>query len=337
MTCHSRSAPALIFVVFLFGSVPSAVAGAPATDALPSTPQGWVDRMSHALQTLNFEGTFVYLRDGHLETMRIVHVVEADGGERERVMALTGPAREIIRDDQEVTCILPDSKSIVVEKRRPHLPFPAAVPTGANQRDRYYEFRMLPRYRVTGRMAQAVAIIPKDRYRYGYRLYMDETTGLPLESVILDRAGRQVEQIQFTSLKVLQHADPRALVPDIDHDKGYTFHRQEGDDTVGIPGTSHWVVSSAPPGFVQTMYSRRILPGSSNPVEHLVFSDGLASVSVYVEKADGVKVLLHGASRMGAVNAYGRRVGAYQVTVVGEVPEATVSAIGQALRYDPNE
>lgn len=337
MTHPFRGAPALILVAFLFGPVPGAVAGEPAAGTMPSTPQGWVDRMSRALQTRNFEGTFVYLRDGQLETMRIVHVVEADGGERERVMALTGPAREIIRDDQEVTCILPDSKSVVVEKRRPHLPFPIAVPTGTNQRDRYYEFRMLPRYRVTGRMAQAVAIIPKDRYRYGYRLYMDESTGLPLESVILDQAGRQVEQILFTSLKVLEHADPRTLVPDIDRDKGYTFHRQEGDETVGIPGTSHWVVGHAPPGFVQTMYSRRVLPGSRNPVEHLVLSDGLASVSVYVEKADGSRELLRGASRMGAVNAYGRRIGAYQVTVVGEVPEVTVSAIGEALHYDSAE
>ncbi|GBE09560.1 sigma factor AlgU regulatory protein MucB precursor [bacterium BMS3Bbin12] len=301
--------------------------------ALPSTPQGWLERMSQALRSRSFEGTFVYLHSGQIETMRIVHEAQAGGGERERVLALNGPARQIVRDDQEITCILPDRKLVVVEKRRPHLPFPIIVPIDTARLRPYYVFQMFGHHRVAGRAAQAIAILPRDRYRYGYYLYMDVATGLPLESVVLNEHGRRVEQILFTSLKVVEHIPPRELEPESVAGKGFTFYRQEGGESPGIPGTNHWVLGPVPAGFAQIMYTRRRLPGSRNPVQHLVLSDGLASVSVYIEKpVDGKG--LRGVSHMGAVNAYGRMTDGHQITVVGEVPEATVRAVSDALHYD---
>lgn len=323
-------------LLFSFAVLVAAAAGARAearSTALPGTPQGWLERMSRALRSRSFEGTFVYLHSGQIETMRIVHEAQADGGERERILALNGPARQIVRDDQEITCILPDRKLVVVEKRRPHLPFPIIVPIDTARLRPYYVFQMFGRHRVAGRATQAIAILPRDRYRYGYYLYMDVTTGLPLESVVLNEHGRRVEQILFTSLKVVDHIPPRELKPELLTGKGFTFYRQEGGESPGIPGTNHWVLGPVPAGFTQIMYTRRRLPGSRNPVQHLVLSDGLASVSVYIEKpVDGKG--LRGASHIGAVNAYGRMTDGYQITVVGEVPEATVRAVSDALRYD---
>ncbi len=324
-------------LLFSFAVLVAVAAGARAgtrPTALPSTPQGWLERMSRALRSRSFEGTFVYLHSGQIETVRIVHEAQADGGERERVLALNGPARQIIRNDQEITCILPDRKLVVVEKRRPHLPFPIIVPIDTARLRSYYVFRMFGHHRVAGRAAQAIAILPRDQYRYGYHLYMDEATGLPLESVVLNEHGLRVEQILFTSLEVVDHIPPRELEPGPVAGKGFTFYRQEGGKNPGLPGTNHWVLGPVPAGFAQIMYTRRRLPGSRNPVQHLVLSDGLASVSVYIEKpVDGKG--LRGASHMGAVNAYGRMTDGYQITVVGEVPEATVRAVSDALRYDP--
>jgi sigma-E factor negative regulatory protein RseB len=330
--------PAALLLSF---AVLAAVAGGAGAEtrstALPGTPQGWLERMSRALRNRSFEGTFVYLHSGQIETMRIAHEAQADGGERERVLALNGPARQIIRDDQKIICILPDRRLVVVEKRRPHLPFPIVVPIDTARLRPYYAFRMFGHHRVAGRAAQAIAILPKDRYRYGYHLYMDEATGLPLESVVLNEHGRRVEQILFTSLKVVDHIPLRELEPESVAGKGFTFYRQEDDENPGVPGINHWVLGPLPAGFVQIMYTRRRLPGSRNPVQHLVLSDGLASVSVYIEKPVDGKEFLRGALHMGAVNAYGRMTDGYQVTVVGEVPEATVRAVSDALRYDSVE
>ncbi len=313
------------------------VAGAACADTLPTTPQGWLERMSQSLRSRSFEGTFVYLHSGHLETMRIFHEAEPDGGERERVVALNGPARQVIRDDQEVTCILPDRHSVVVEKRRPRLPFPITVSIDPERLRAYYRFRMFGRHRVAGREAQAVAIDPRDRFRYGYHLYMDLTTGLPLESVVLDEGGRRVERILFTSLKLTNDIPPQELSPPPKAIHGFTFYRQENQEAPGVPASNPWTLGSLPAGFRQILFARRMLPGSRNPVEHLVLSDGLASVSVYIEKPAGGREFLRGASHMGAVHAYGRMLDGYQVTVVGEVPAATVRAVSDALQFNPGD
>lgn len=325
---------ALLAVAALPSGASAATAGATAPGATtPATPQAWLERMSRALRTRSFEGTFVYVHSGHVDAMRILHQVEPGGGERERVLALNGPARQIIRDDHEVTCILPDRRSVVVEKRRPHLPFPISIPIDTRQLRPYYEFHMFGHHRVAGRTAQAVAIVPKDRFRYGYHLYMDVATGLPLESVVLNERGQRVEQILFTSLTLTKHIPRSELEPKLNGAKGFTFYRPEGGGGPGIPGINHWVLGTLPAGFAQVMYTRRRLPGSSNPVQHLVISDGLASVSVYIEKPANGTQFLRGISHLGAVNAYGRMIDGYQVTVVGEVPEATVRAVSNALRY----
>ena len=91
--------------------------------------------------------TTVYLHDGKLDAMRIIHQ-NVGGDEKERLVSLTGSAREVIRDNQSVTCILPDSKSVMVGRSRPRQPFPV-LPRDLESLEKYYRFENVGDDRMT--------------------------------------------------------------------------------------------------------------------------------------------------------------------------------------------
>ncbi|MGD2055826.1 MAG: sigma-E factor regulatory protein RseB domain-containing protein, partial [Gammaproteobacteria bacterium] len=158
----------------------------------------WLDEMSGALQTLDYDGTFVYLHDGKLEAMRIIHQVD-DEGEKERLISLTGSAREVVRDNETVTCIMSDSKSVMVGQSRPRQPFPV-VPRDVDSLFAYYRIEALGADRIAGNMAQVIAITPRDAYRYGYRFWIDKDSKMLLKSDLNDANGRPIEQVMFTRM-----------------------------------------------------------------------------------------------------------------------------------------
>ena len=68
----------------------------------------YVNKMGTALQTLNYHGTLVYINNGQVESIELFH--KNDGkDEIERLVHLSGEPREVIRDNDVVTCYLPDS------------------------------------------------------------------------------------------------------------------------------------------------------------------------------------------------------------------------------------
>lgn len=294
----------------------------------------WLRQMSMAGQSLNYRGTFVYLHQGRLEAMRIIHRA-AEGGEQERLVALTGEAREVIRDKERVTCILPKSKAVMVDRSLPRQPFPAALPRNLSELADNYEFLVQGEDRVSGLPARGILIRPRDDFRYGYRLWLDRDSGLLLKSELLDAAGSPVEQMMFTDIEVLDAVPDADLQPAL-QGEDYTRERHRaqppasGPTAVAASGAGDWTVEALPPGFMLTHRSRHAMPASTDEVEHLVFSDGLATVSVYIEPLG--ESGLNGASSMGAVNALGLRQGEHQITVVGEVPKLTVERIGGSVQ-----
>lgn len=292
----------------------------------------WLRQMSTASQTLNYRGTFVYLHQGRLEAMRIIHRA-AEGGEQERLVALTGEAREVIRDKERVTCILPKSKAVMVDRTLPRKPFPTDLPRNLGDLADNYEFLVQGEDRVSGLPARGILIRPRDTFRYGYRLWLDRDNGLLLKSELLDADGGPVEQMMFTDIEVLDSVPEADLRPAL-QGEDYTRQRQPPAATsaaaAAASAAGEWTVTGLPPGFMLTHRSRHALPASSDEVEHLVFSDGLATVSVYIEPQG--ESGLNGASSMGAVNALGLRQGKHQITVVGEVPRLTVERIGASVQ-----
>ena len=291
----------------------------------------WLDEMANAVQNLNYDGTFVYLHDGKLEAMRIFHSRDDLEGERERLVSLTGSAREVLRNNESVTCIMPDSKSVMVERSRPRQPFPV-VPRDLESLQDYYRFETIGDDRIAGYMTRVIAIIPRDTYRYGYRFWVDKDSKMFLRSEMSDADSQPIEQVMFTRLGIGGEISDTDLEASLTGD-GYTWYRHASRGATADAGDHEprWSVRRLPSGFVLTNYQRKRMRPNGKQTEHMVYSDGLATVSVYVEHPRADTDSFTGLSTMGAVNAYGAIVDGYQVTVVGEVPVVTVEMMARSV------
>lgn len=294
----------------------------------------WLGKMSSAIKNLDYEGTFVYAHGSTLEALTIVHS-NTVVGEAERLFSLVGAAREILREDDLLTCILPDDEAVVVEKSRPRKYLPAGL-LELNQRlSKYYDYRVIGPGRMTGRPAIMIGVMPRDPYRYGYRLWLDKKTALLLKSDMVNAEGKALEQVMFTSLKVMDRVGEESL-KSVSLEDGFKWFRSK-ETSPDSKALSGWKVKQLPGGFRMIENSEHHLAMGRQPVEHLVYTDGLSSVSVFIEKPDADSEAMEGVSYMGAVNAYGTMVSGYQVTVVGEVPEAAVKMIGESVYYTSHE
>jgi sigma-E factor negative regulatory protein RseB len=256
---------------------------------------------------LSYQGVFVYRRDEDLAAMRVIHLAHKEG-ERELLLTLTGEARETVRDSRRFGLM---GQQV------------AARLAGVES---YYRLAPVSRDRVAGRDARLIAVAPRDQFRYGYRLWLDAKTGLLLKSDLLSEQGRILEQVMFTSIELLPEKEKQRLLAEVDAQLVIPEERS------ATPAErSEWLVATVPVGF-QLITTRTTTPQGG--VAHMIYSDGLASVSVFIEaeQRSSEKPFI-GVSRMGAVNAYGNMVERHQVTVVGEVPEITVRTIGQSIRY----
>ena len=286
-----------------------------------------IERLISAARTLNYDATFVYSRDGQMHEMRIIHRY-ANGVERERLVTLSGSTREVLRDDTLVTCIIADRQAVVVGKSRPQALYGSAVLTGRGYRD-YYTLGLEGEDRVAGRTAEIVAIKPRDEFRFGYRLWVDQTSGLLLRSELLGGDNQVLERIVYLSLSTPEEIPDKLLEPEI---SGSGFSRYTSTPSKQAPSpSSEWGIGWLPPGFTMRERESTPLPEGRGPLEHQVYGDGLASLSVYIEELAPNAKSLDGVSRMGAMNAFGIMVGQYQVTIVGEVPGVTVQKVGRSV------
>jgi sigma-E factor negative regulatory protein RseB len=326
----SRAGPRLVFgwlgVVLAFASA-AAGAGAPPGD----DPFAWLERMRDASRALNYEGVFVYRHDGEIETLRVIHRV-TENGEQERLTSLNGARREVLRDRHRVTCILSDNRSVLVDESRSRGLFASALRQSDDRLRGQYRLSLAGQERVAGRLTREIRIEPADAFRYGYRLWLDEQTGLPLKSQLVDESGSTLEEFLFTTINLPDSIPDTMLEPEVSGE-GFDWHtttRGTGDDPTRK--RSDLLVGWVPPGFVKTADTREPLSGGHQPTEHVVFTDGLAAFSVYLERVDAVKAPFEGLSQMGAITAFGMRLGEHQVTVIGEVPKATVDRVGRSVQ-----
>lgn len=301
----------------------------PAVAAGESEVRRWLEQMINSVHSLTYEGTFVLLHDNHLESMKLIHAVSEDGTKTERLVSLNGHAREVVRDSASVTCIAPGSRSVSVGSRLRGGGFGAVFSMDLEALYEFYHFQLLQRARIAEREAQVVAILPKDGFRYGYRIYLDTNSFLPLKTDMLNADGKVISQIMFTNLRVaetLQEID----ISNMEGTAGYRWRNRGRIQPVTESSNPDWHFEALPAGFALTLQTRRA-NGEGGRTDHFVFSDGLASLSVYIEQEDRDSGLL-GASQMGAINAFGRELDGFQVTVVGQVPAQTVRKVAQAVR-----
>jgi sigma-E factor negative regulatory protein RseB len=294
-------------------------------DEAVDDPATVLSRMALAVERLEYEGTLVYLYGHQLTTLRIAH--RFDGGEsRESLLALNGPIRAVARDHRGVTCVLPDARPISVERARSGNGVLRSTPLDPDRLAPHYLIHPLGHSRVAGRDTDVIGIIPRDNLRYGYRFYVDQATGLPLKTDLMDHSATPIEQVMFTDLTVMGMATP-AQTAEPQH-TGQDAAETEGslppEQLVDVRDAG-WQFDALPSGFRVVAHER---PDSA--AEHFLLSDGLASVSVYIEADSGAG--LRGATRMGAVHAAGRMLDDRQVTAVGQVPADTIALILSNIR-----
>jgi len=304
----------------------------PAAEA--AGPDALLARMQHASRNLDYDGVFVYQRGDQLDSLRIIHKAGADGV-RERLVSLNGAPREIIRNDREVHCFLPDENAVLIEHRRAdNRNFPALLPESLAQLNRNYKIRVGKEGRVAGRTVRAVLIKPRDGLRYGYQLWADTATGLLLKAGLVDEHGAMLEQYMFAQINIGRPIAENDLKSQIPANK---FIRQPPEPAGAENAPRGWGAAELPAGFSLTTRMSRPRRNTRLPMEHIVYSDGLAVVSVFIEplpEQDGQESL-EGITRMGAVHVYNRTTNGHRVTVMGEVPAATVSMVGNSIHAPP--
>jgi sigma-E factor negative regulatory protein RseB len=327
--------------------VPCVLAGAlmttvPQLARSADDPREWLERMNKALATRNYDGTFFHISGGRVETMRIVHRVRS-GRVTERLQSLDGSGREFVRANNELTCYLPDQHTVLVEPRQDRGPFLGSLPQFDSSVGNFYRIEALPATQILGRPVRGIAVNPKDQFRFGYRLWLDEKTAMPLKTQLCDPRGQVIEQIFFARLEMPESIPDSDLAPTVRTD-GMRWVRQGPSIDNTSAALAAYRASQLPPGFRLTVQGTQTLGGASAPASHLVYSDGLATVSVFVEEQEAsttgvaaapdsqAQTPMQGLARVGSGYAFSTVVQGHQVTAVGEVPAQTVEFIAHSVK-----
>jgi len=311
---------------------PNATNATPATNA-PSAQSAleWLKKIADSSRTVSYSGTFVYQHGSRVETSRVVHYVNAAGGVFERLETLDGPPREIVRANDHVTAYIPDTRVVLIERRSTrHVPI--MLPEKLSDLTQFYEVVKLGMDRMGGFECVWISVVPKDKLRYGRKFCAELESGLPLRAQVFNEISQVIESFGFSQLtlggkfnrdQVTSRFEKRAAVQRWRVDRSALDVMEQAADT-------GWTVSNLPPGFRKSMEVKRTIAGRAVAMPHLVFSDGLAAISIFVEpklrELTGKPLI-----SQGAVHIYKRVLGEQIVTVLGEAPAATVMQIGNSM------
>ncbi|GAA0709096.1 MucB/RseB C-terminal domain-containing protein [Dokdonella soli] len=291
--------------------------------AEPGDAQDLLTRMSKAVRELDYQGSFVYEHDGRIDALRIFHAGGAN--ERERLLSLSGPRSEIVRSGSSITCLRNGAPAVLLPNRIGARLLPLIPDTRGHSFGNLYLLDVGGEDRVAGYRARIVDVAPRDNYRYGYRLWLEEATHLPLRSAIVDSAKRTLEQFMFVALDVGAAPKESDLTP------GSATDVTASPAEAPLGRAPLWRVAELPPGFVFAGAQR---PAQEpNQAEHLMYTDGLADVSVYVEPRDGNTP--SAADRMlkrGVLGIYSHDTGAWKITVLGDVPRVTLERMARSVQ-----
>lgn len=319
----------------------------------PRTPADWLHAMDDAFRTLNYDGVFEYSIASHsririqnrqgntalsltadvahditVASFRIVHMV-IDGVEHERIAYRGGPRREILRTEGRVSYVLPaDDTSFALAADLPTGPYPRRF-MRSEELSAYYRFNLSGRSSVIDRPAVCLEVHPLDDNRYGYLLWLDQETGLLLRSELRDANGRYLERVEFRSLTVGDSVSEDALQPEITGVRVQpAVDSSEATPPPAVPVS--WKIGWVPEGFRITDAH----PHEARKGVHIMFSDGLATFSVFIEAAPqsaaGGAFSRNGATVLLSHDLTGER-GDYLVTVVGEVPPETAHRVAESV------
>lgn len=296
--------------------------------------------MADADRQQNYQGIFIIRKSDDLSTLRVTHGMD-DNDVWESLETLDGESRKVVRHNNRVVSVYPERELVTIRHADKKQSLHPRLPDNIDQLDLFYSINRLDDSRIANHQAIVLDLLPKDQYRYGYRYWVDKNTGMLLRCDLVSDNNTIIEQMMFTSLDYLATAPVQAF----DLQQFGQYKQQildEPEIEVQQNADMIWTVNRVPKGFVLTKssmrYSQPAIAHNNNLLEkvppdllHMVYSDGLASVSVFIEKKQEGAKHLDGALTMGAVNAFGNAIGDYFATVVGVVPVKTVQSMAQSL------
>ncbi|MFQ5609205.1 MAG: MucB/RseB C-terminal domain-containing protein [Woeseiaceae bacterium] len=321
MILRSRKRPAALSIALC--AVVFAVLVANAQD----DPHDWLERMSGALRSTTYEGTVIRVKGGSAEALKVVRTI-SDGVIRERVVAQDGNGLEIIRNGNEVHCILPDTQSVLVEKWNDQSTLFTKLPSRDLLSGNEYDVVIENDDRIAGRKTLVLAIRPHDEYRYSHKIWLDTETGFPLQTKMSNGDDDALELVKFADVRINHEIQASALQPSYSTENFRWFSQPA--KTVKAIVESDWSSDDLPLGFRVVETHSEASPGSDELMTHILYTDGVANVSVFITPLTGKPT--SEASSVGASNSYSTIVAAFRVTAVGEVPAVTVRQIATSMR-----
>lgn len=294
------------------------------------SPLALLRGMVRSIKRLDYQGIFVYQNGDALSTLKVVHAWRS-GHVRERLVSQDGSRREVLIDGNSVTYVRPSVKSIVIMQRSVHPGLPGGLVAGSWDSP-YYLPRLGKLHRVAGMQCRQVVLKPIDQLRYARRICVGLRNDLPLETEVVDRHGKVIERMLFTSIQVMKSIPAREFQPP-KLGSGYTLKRLRN---TAPKHTANWRFKNLPTGFRLYAARERNQANGGHPVHQLVLSDGISTVSVFIAPAMGTDPPHGHFLRSGALNVYSCRVHGHAVTVMGEVPKRTVKSIAEALTFRAN-
>jgi sigma-E factor negative regulatory protein RseB len=304
----------------------AALVGASGPVLADKLPLDWLSHMGAAVQSTSYEGTVIRIKDGKAEALKVIHTIK-DGVVMEKVVAQEGNGLEIIRIGNEVHCILPDRKSVLVEEWNDQSTLFSTLPSSDIRFGSEYDVAVVRKERIAGREAIMLAIRPHDGYRYGHRIWLDTETNFPLQTQLMSD-GTAIEQVKFAEITLNHEIQASALEPSYSTEH-FTWLQQSSGHAGTVIETS-WISDELPAGFRVVSVHEETMDGGAADVTHILFSDGLANVSVFVAANSGK--LAAGAARVGGSNSFGVEHGNHEITAIGEVPAMTVEQIATSMR-----
>ncbi|MHB1248492.1 MAG: MucB/RseB C-terminal domain-containing protein [Polaromonas sp.] len=292
-------------------------------------------RMHEVANNRTYIGTFVVSSGGSMSSAKIWRVGKGDQ-QVERVETLTGPPRSIFRHNDKVVTFMPDLKVVRREQRESLETFPSFHHSDTSIAD-FYKLRQDGVERVAGVEADVIVLSPKDTLRFGYRVWLEQKTGLVVKLQTLDIAGKVLEQAAFSELQLDAPVKMDKLIQMMGKVKGYRVENPILVKTTG--GDEGWALKEPVAGFRPAICYRRPVNLAANPANAVageaplqwIFSDGLASVSIFIEPFDQQRHGKESSLSLGATQTMTKRVDAYWITVMGEVPMATLQLFANRL------
>ena len=305
------------------------LATAPASHATGHAVYDILMSLTNAAGMINYKGTFLYSSGENTETMQIYHSA-MDGEIVEKIVTLSGDTSEIIQTNQGVWCYFHADKLGYFKFGNSHLfRTPGMHAESLQGLENYYRASTIGEERIAGRLSNRIVLEASDRYRYGYELWLDRESGLLLRTDLFDQNLKLLDRYMFVDISINEMITENELKPK-HSGSNYIWNFDKMVNSKVLDDDSHWNVGWMPDGFSKT---KHVLSQGTNPKEHLVFSDRIANVSIFIQqlREETSNIKFEGRSQMGSVNAWGKVIEDFQVTVMGSVPADTVRLIGESI------